>query len=264
MPPDVFNPQTLLTYQLQPSVVLDADGIVLATTQSCRRLIISTDLEPPHIASDPLVGQNVSSLGLAIQPGTTSVRTWSELLHAAYSRNTSEYGMYPPVDTGNPEASGEDDSFWDEEAAREGTIEINVFVARRQDISSIVQARATVCWMHRHDHGYFLVTLSRTSLPHVHSPTPSARARGSIEFFSYSVQDDHSSIRGPRDFLPQDGVVDQELKLPVLSPMDIASPMIPHFTATLDLNGQVTKLSREWYDFTGLTEEESLGSGWYA
>jgi len=257
---DTFNAQSLLTYQLQPSLVLDHNGTVLATTQSSRRLIISTDFEP-----DPLVGQHISSLGLAIQPGTTTVRTWDDLLYAAHTHNTSEYGMYPPVDTGNPEASGENDAFWDEEAAREGTLEINVFVARQQDISSIVQARATICWLPENDQGYFLVTFSRTSLPHISSHVPSSvRARGSIEFFSYSVQDDHSSVRGSRDFVPQNGSVDPELKAPVLSPMDIAAPMIPHFTATLDLHGQVTRLSQEWYDFTGLTEEESLGNGWYA
>lgn len=43
---------------------------------------------------------------------------------------------------------------------------------------------------------------------------------------------------------------------------DIASAIIPHIVATLDVDGQAVRLSRSWYLFSGLNEEQSLGSGW--
>jgi hypothetical protein len=45
--------------------------------------------------------------------------------------------------------------------------------------------------------------------------------------------------------------------------IEIQNQLIPHIMAILNTEGQAMCFSDSWYQFCGLTEAESLGSGWY-
>lgn len=260
----VFDAQSILTYQFQPSLVLDCDGVVLAANQGSRLLITATHTEAQQLVPDPLIGQHISSLGLAVQAGVMpgGYRTWNEILNAARSRDISQHERCPPEATIYSHISPEDSSFWNEDAFREGTIESNVLVTRQIKGCSMIKARAAIRWIHRNDSGHFLVTCSRPSSSQALTLEPSAVFQGSSNAFSQAVQNTSYFVQSPQDCLQQSAFEYKELNVSLAGTINFSSPMIPCFTATMDMGGQVTELSKSWLEFTGLTDEESLGTGW--
>ena len=53
-----------------------------------------------------------------------------------------------------------------------------------------------------------------------------------------------------------------DVQTPNADVYQVISKLIPHILGILDTDGQAEFLSPSWYDFTGLTEAQTIGSGW--
>jgi hypothetical protein len=154
--------QSMLTHHLRPALVLDAQGVVIAANNGSRRLI--------HFSQPaaPIIGQDISQLGLVLQRRPPTLSSWSKLLDAAVH--------VPRLDEPHHATTAnsfhlDTDEFWDAESVRQAIVESNVRVTHRkgendsenEDNSSTVRARAIVHWLPQGDKGLFLVTFDRPS-----------------------------------------------------------------------------------------------------
>ncbi|KAF2024919.1 hypothetical protein EK21DRAFT_117317 [Setomelanomma holmii] len=280
---DVPDAQTFLANQLRPALVLDSHGTVTAANDGSFRLI-SNSHHPTRLHNHKsLLGSNIANLGLVPLPGGPPVlRTWSDILAAAQrapqslssARRTSGIDIEDHEDAVNLHRSTNE--FWDEEAEEQVVIETDLYVIRQHCVDgtidthesirtpSMIKARANVHWLPQGDDGRFLITFNRTALPH-------RSASRSATTLAESINHPFGALESPALFMccecrkPVEKFylnLSPDLEGLMPSPADIASAIIPFIMATLNTDGQVINLSKSWYHFSGLNEEDSLGSGW--
>ncbi|KAI8934177.1 hypothetical protein NX059_008927 [Plenodomus lindquistii] len=282
MASDGPEPHALLAHQLAPALVLDHTGTVVAANDGSLRLIVPIRQNVIPVTERSLVGRDIADLGLLPLPGPPPVLwNWVDILAAAVDVGESSVDNWRQDDRENSRISTVDayqdtDDFWDVEAERQAVVETNVYVPRPavdtdgdtlKDVTSepsMVRARATIRWYPSQSNGLYLIVLHRTSLPYRTAPTsPAAVKDGTYNFRSLMATPPPSMTSADRRPLsshtPNFG-----LDMSEPDTTDIASAIIPHIVATLDTKGQAIKLSRSWYLFSGMTEEQSLGSGWFS
>jgi hypothetical protein len=160
--------QLILTCQLRPALLLDANGVVIAANNGSRRMIAHTQSSAPQDMHNPLIGQDLSQLGLVLQPRQTPIlSSWSELLDAAVHAPRLDEPRYTTANSFHPDT----DNFWDEESVCQAIVESDVEIPRRsdeqvaenEDDASTIKARAAVHWFPRREGGSFLVIFDRSS-----------------------------------------------------------------------------------------------------
>ncbi|KAH9876272.1 hypothetical protein J1614_004151 [Plenodomus biglobosus] len=277
---DGLEPDALLAHQLAPALVLDAAGTIIAANEGSLRLISPLRQNTASVAEESLLGRQIADISLFPLPGAPPVLwNWSDILAAAVDASRLNVGTWrqddgPTLRISAIDAYQDTDDFWDEEAGRQAIVETNVYVPRyaagadagtTKDVPgepSMVRARATVRWYPSQNDGLYLIVLHRTSLPYRTAPTsPAAVKAATYNLQSLAATPPASTTstdqRPSSSHTPYFG-----LDMSEPDTTDIASAIIPHIVATLDTDGQAIKLSRSWYLFSGMTEEQSLGSGW--
>ncbi|KAH7087863.1 hypothetical protein FB567DRAFT_355740 [Paraphoma chrysanthemicola] len=279
---DAPDAQTLLAHQLRPALVLDPHGTVTAANDGSFRLISNSHHPKRTDNHKNLIGTNIADLGLVPLPGGPPVLwTWHDILGAARDAPQSLSSIRRAAgDVEDHNASinlhRSTNEFWDEEAEEQVVIETDVYVIRQHwengtvdthesiRTSSMIQARANIHWLPQEGDGRFLITFNRTALPH-------RTASRSAKTLAESINHPLGALESPALFMccechkPVEKFYlnlspDVEGLMP--SPSDIASAIIPFIMATLNTDGQVINLSKSWYTFSGLNEENSLGTGW--
>ncbi|CBX92004.1 hypothetical protein LEMA_P047100.1 [Plenodomus lingam JN3] len=276
---DGSAPHLLLVHQPAPALVLDHAGTVIAVNDGSLRLISPLRQNAAHVTESALIGKNIADISLFPLPGVSPVFwTWNDILAAAVDAGKVIDDAWQEDDRQTPrigtvEAYQDSENFWDEEAERQAIIETYVYVPRyaggtveatakdEPSEPSVIRARATIRWYPSQDNGSHLIVLHRTTLPYGTAPTSPAAVKAAQHNFQNLVITPPSSTTptGQRSssHTPYFG-----LDLSEPDTTDIASAIIPHIVATLDTDGKAIKLSRSWYLFSGMTEEQSLGDGW--
>ncbi|KAF9701428.1 hypothetical protein EKO04_000984 [Ascochyta lentis] len=264
--------QALLEHQLKPTLVLDAQGTVIATNDGILRLIRSLPLTTKNIPiSDSLIGKHISDLGFALDLEDLPITwKWDDILIAAHRNSHAHecHGNHADTQTIIPgnHSSWNSDEFWDQEAEKLSLVEVDVhFVGESQsgrdtDLSAMrsdsqLKARANVRW-HRQGQGVFLVILDRPSLPHrpKNKPAPAMKHAQCTEQ-SWLMPSCCSSCAYPESGLAA------ELQSPS-NAAEITASLIPYIMATCNTEGLVMHFSKSWYSFSGLTKADSLGAAW--
>jgi hypothetical protein len=84
MAPKTSNAQLMCAHQLRPALILDTHGVVTGVNQGILRMIAPSQPSAPQEEHDPLIGRNISQLGLELQSRRPQVlSSWSDLLDAA-------------------------------------------------------------------------------------------------------------------------------------------------------------------------------------
>ncbi|KAF2846280.1 hypothetical protein T440DRAFT_482644 [Plenodomus tracheiphilus IPT5] len=277
---DGLEPHSLLAHQHAPALVLDHAGTIIAANEGSLRLISPPRQNTAFVTEASLLGRKIADLSLFPLPGPPPVLwNWNDILAAAVDASELNVdnrrrnnGLTPPVST--VDAYQDTDDFWDEEAERQSIIETNVYVPRypigtdagtTKDVASepgMVRARATIRWYPSLNSGLYLIVLHRTSLPYRTAPASPAAVKDATYNFQSLVATPPASTTSPEQRPPSSHSPHFGLDMSEPDTTDIASAIIPHIVATLDTDGQAIKLSRSWYLFSGMTEEQSLGSGW--
>jgi PAS domain S-box-containing protein len=279
---DQFDLPTLLAYQIKPTLILNTSGTVIAVNEGSVRLIL------PHQRTNSsnnglLLGKSIADIGLTLLPEDPPYRcTWESVLDAAFDACRPTCGI--PENSNNcfrsdpvSDIYSNSTEFWDREYEHQSIIESTVHVSRKawvdntvdtilsMEESSLISARATVCWYSLTKDGFFLITLSRTSLSQPSIPCPLLEAPEAKHSAQESV--DRPLNRRCRialehvEAIPPDSGADLE-GLVRFAP-GIASSIVPYILVVTDTEGQATSFSKSWYEFSGLKEPESLGDGWF-
>lgn len=256
--------QLLLRCQLKPALVLDGSGVITAINMGGLRLVGPSTTSGNSTLS-AVVGKKIADLGMAISPrGSPVLWTWDQILDAAAnSRNKINDNPEPTkLSTPNRDIFQITNDFWDLEAEKQSLIESNVFLVKTATAVSTVRtpegvenlfkmkARANVSW---YPSGLFLVVFDRPSMP----PTPAQKTSPGAERPQYL---DEKSFAPTHWIPPPESEPEPGNRTPGAN--QVTSSLIPYIMATLDEEGQVMQFSDSWYRFTGLSKEESLGSGW--
>jgi PAS domain S-box-containing protein len=278
---DELDLSTLLAYQIKPTLILDSSGTVVAVNEGSVRLIL------PHqraISGNDglLLGKSIADIGFALLPGDPPYRcTWESVLDAAFDarrptcgipQNSNDRFRSNPV----PNIYSNSTDFWDREDEHQSIVESNIHVTRKARVdsavdtilsleeSSLTSARVTVRWYPSSNDGFFLITLSRTSLSQPSIPCPLFEAPEAKQ----TPQENVDRRFNPRccialqhvEAKPPDSSAD--LGGLVRFASGIASSILPYIWLVTDTDGQATSFSKSWYEFSGLKEPESLGDGW--
>jgi PAS domain S-box-containing protein len=281
---DAPDAQSILEHQLRPALVLNSVGTVTAANDGSFRLISNSHHPKRTDNHKSLIGSNIANLGLVPLPGGPPVLwTWHDILAAARGAPQSlSSARRASGDIEDHNASinlhRSTNEFWDEEAEEQVVIETDLYVIRQHwengtvdthesvRTSSMIKARANVHWLPQGNDGRFLITFNRTALPH-------RSASRSATTLAESINHPLGALESPALFMccechkPAEKYylnLSPNVEALMPSPADIASAIIPFIMATLNTDGQVINLSRSWYTFSGLDEEESLGCGWLA
>lgn len=260
--------QSILRYQLAPALVLDAAGTVIAINAGGSRLVC-TSSSAGNRTQSPTVGKNISDLSIAISPTRSpALWTWDQILTAAANNRTEfehdDQGIENP--SFDRDMFQNSENFWELETKKQSLIESNVYLVKiASDVSNSrksggagesfkIKARASVRW---HPPGVFLVVFSQPC-------TPSLGREPSLTAGCSSYPDVQSIT--PAHCLPYTNAAPSPANKTITqhqtpSAIQVTS-LIPYIMAVLNLDGQVVQLSDFWYQFTELSEEESLGSGW--
>lgn len=281
---DVPDAQAILAHQITPALVLTRSGTVVAANDGSVRLLSPFRQNASFATEGSLLGKNIADLALIPLPGAPPVLwAWSAILSAAV--DISESGAVNKENirgyVSTTDLYQNTDDFWDDEAEQQEIIESNVYVARysshtgvpstndSDDATSMVRARASIRWLSSEIDGVFLIIFNRTSLPYRTAPTSPAAVKDPTNAFERhnDYQSLHSNFhdREVPDECPEHFDFDldsTDTSSDKTDTSDVAYAIIPHIVATMDTHGLVVKLSKSWYSFSGLNEEQSLGSGW--
>jgi PAS domain S-box-containing protein len=290
---DALYAQSILAHQLTPALVLDSTGTVIAANSGSFRLLALSHLTTSSTTQNSLIGTNISDLGLAPLPGGQSPALWSwnELLGAAINCTRSTDSIAPDgQDTYLANAAiveQDTDHFWNKEAIKQAVVETDIYVTRQSseklgglqhvsedvshdayesvETSSMIKARANIHWISQGLDGTFLITLNRASLPY-RPQTPGGIYGASTNQFLGALESTalFSCCSCDKPIEKSYLKLSPDLEGLIPSASDISSAIIPYIMATLNTEGQVINLSKSWYQFSGLDEEESLGNGWLA
>jgi len=259
---DMPDAQAILAHQITPALILNRSGTVVAANEGSVRLLSPLRQDASFATEGSLLGENIADLAQIPLPGALPVLwTWSSILAAAIDISESGAANRQNIRgyVSTTDYCQNADNFWDDEAEQQAIIESNVYVTRyssqagipsandSDDATSVVRARASVHWLSSDLDGVFLIIFNRTSLPHQTAPASPAAKKDPINAFER--QNDYQSL-------------DSNDTSDKTDTSDVAYAIIPHIIATMDKDGQVVKLSKSWYSFSGLNEEQSLGSGW--
>jgi PAS domain S-box-containing protein len=266
MPEIIDKAQWLLKPQLKPALVLDASETVIAINPGGLRLIYTSPISINRSTPHPVIGSKISDLGIAIASNSSpALWTWNDILvtvaNGCTEPNENEQERAFPS---NSDISQATDDFWDVEAKNQSLIESDVYFIRTASNVSLsgssrdaeeifkVKARANVCW---YPPGVFLVIFDRPFM------SPSLGRNISLAASHPQYIDDRPllSTSGTR-LSPSSGIrTDWQDHAP--SATHVAS-LIPYMMVTMNEEGHVVQCSDSWHHFTGLSKEESLGSGW--
>jgi len=251
---DVF-----IRFSSRPKIVLSSSGVILAANDAAGRLLAPN---PRKNSSDLLTNQSVFSFDISVIPNSRpTLRDLDSLFAAAASRVVigDEQGAAasPQLDLkdgdSNDDESWEEDtsSFWNEEALHTRDQETNVVISRRLTKSrpawrpqaslttSSVEARLLVqAFRDQEQCLFFVLTFTRPSSNHLAAPSPMP----------------HPTYADQRQTLDETSLSAVNMKM--------VGRLIPHCAAILNAQGEVLYLTPSWYEFTGASKEESLGTGW--
>ncbi|KAF3046875.1 hypothetical protein E8E12_004755 [Didymella heteroderae] len=255
--------QSVLRYQLDPALVLDATGTIIAINSGGSRLVCTPPSSDSHTQSS-VIGKNISLLNIAVAPnGSPALWTWDQILSAAVNACANlghdDPGVEDPsLDYDMLQSS---DAFWELGARKQSSIESDVYLVKTASRkaggageSFKIKARASVHWFSL---GLFLVVLKRPFTPllgKIPSPTTGGPFYPDIESEAPAnglIFTNETSSRNEK----------RETQHQIPSARQINS-LIPFIMAVLNLEGQVLQLSDFWFQFTGLSKKDSLDSGW--
>jgi hypothetical protein len=197
MAPKTSNAQLMCAHQLRPALILDTHGVVTGVNQGILRMIAPSQPSAPQEEHDPLIGRNISQLGLELQSRRPQVlSSWSDLLDAAVHVKGSDDSQDA---TAANNIHTNTDEFWDEEYVRQAIVESAVYITCRNsahdaghdDHSSTVRARVTIHWIE--SEGSFLLTFDRPSLQY--RSASDETASGSFD----GIDDSHASSESSCD-----------------------------------------------------------------
>jgi PAS domain S-box-containing protein len=280
----VPDAQAILAHQIAPALMLNRSATVIAANEGSVRLLLPFRQNLPVATEGSLLGKNIADVALIPLPGASpDLCTWSSILAAAIDISESGAANRQNIraHVSTTDLYQNTDAFWENEAEQQAIIESNIYVPRcssqagtpsandSDDATSVVRARASVHWLSSNLDGVFLIIFNRTSLPHRTTPNLPAAVKDPINDFerqndyqslhsNLNDRDVHDECPAPFDF----DLDSNDTSSDKTDTSDIAYAIIPHILATMDTDGKVVKLSKSWYSFSGLNEEESLGSGW--
>lgn len=252
-----------------PTLVLTSSGLVQGENEGARRL---AGLPLGKDVLDTNVGRNINDLGIIMVPTNKPVyRALDAMLSAAalHVRKQTKESLNRPdqqVYLLSEAACGEDvekrsTRFWDEEELIAPTEVSDVIIPRRKSsgckqaglnalgvraklTARAVQTRLGLTYVLTFDRPAFFDPLSvQSTLNKLTNEQTETRERNPYEL--------SRGLLNPKIMADQSGLGKQ-----------IIGRLIPHCTGVLDTDGQVLYLSPSWYDFTGLTESQSLGTEW--
>lgn len=274
MPGIALDAQALLAHRLEPALVLDSTGVVTASNDACLRLICSSN------TCDTLANCHISQLGLVPVPnGLPVLWIWSDVLAAARHTLPSHPHDVPPSRRNfTPAINQETDDFWNQEHQQQAIVETDIYVTRTfskhatieasdlLNIPGMVRACANVCWYEQGQDGLYLVTFKRPSVSQAPVLTPSTTPSEPTDHVFDTPEMSSTFTCGTCRKSMEDSFFDMNSNFEEFMPgaSDIASSIIPYIMSVLDTEGQVLRFSSTWYRFSGLNEEQSLGSGWIA
>lgn len=249
-----------------PTLLLSSSGKILAANEASVRLVAPSQ----HGVS--LIDRSVYDFHITLLPDRKPVhRDLASLLAALAASHTFEDAISSPASqqqdlNRRAEATNvqtdETSSFWDEECKVAALYETDVFVCRqtivaethvdeRKPTTSRIRARMSVSGSHSQGAVVFTMTFRR--------PSPVDQA-----VYSSSIQSRYPGGKGLIDarYMPKDQL-DVDNPTSQLGPGEkIMGRLIPHCTGILDADGQALYFSPSFNEFTGLTDKQSLGSGW--
>lgn len=250
----------LLRYQPKPALVVDAAGTVVGVNPGALRLVSSTHNPGLRRSQQSVCGRHVGDLGVVLAPDREpGSGTWDLVLAAAARaaagpaelEGRDQRTCESPTGRRNSQTS---EDFWDLEAERQALIESSVYFDRSSEDSSRIKARATVCW---YPSELFLIIFDRPSVP-LQGRSPLSETERFLYFDDKTIAPPHY-LSHTSAIAPLAKGLTREYRKPEGTNISL---IIPYIMATLDVEGRVLQLSDSWYKFTGLSVEESLGSGW--
>ncbi|KAL5121753.1 hypothetical protein ACEQ8H_000440 [Pleosporales sp. CAS-2024a] len=259
-----LDARTVHANQLAPALLLDACGAVVAANAGSSRFLAAGEHHP-----DCLIDRDISDLGLAPLPGVPPIlRTWSELLQAAFDAVTSHasFKRGRRAHKSPPNCVIEaTDNFWDHEGEKQFTIETDLYAtrpirttdahdaSRPLEAATTIKARATIRWLPQRVTGQYLVVFSRVALPRAPVPTPATILAEPVSHLAGDLDtpqlNPYSCNATTRDPAPDCTETEEHLKGSATSRADVASSITPLILATFnaeaykDADGNVLR----WY-----------------
>jgi hypothetical protein len=223
---------------------------------------------------------------------TNTHKSTSELVPLASSRSEADFRNSTPASEEDDEARSarynknlvrDTEDFWDDESKRQPPkAESDVIVLSQHPsvwsdtsrpstrYTKSIKARMTVSlWMHN-EIEFYLVLFRRS----ISDPGPmledAKNYAGLIKGIRSSTTVSKSGLSNVETINAEEEVpaaaasaTEKNFDLTTPEDIEIQNQLIPHIMAILNTEGQAMCFSDSWYQFCGLTEAESLGSGWY-
>lgn len=249
-----------------PTCILSGHGTILATNGSARRLLGPN--APQSGYAKGLIGLSLPALGLGLVPiSRPFYRDWASLLEDLASRAPLQTHNGATRDS-HPHSEDASSVFWETERLSEVTTEIDCLIGRPLD--AYTQQRA------QEDRRARSQTAAREDLrtPYVKSRlqicmrhTSSQELVFILHFFQHSVYGLPSSNDKTEEWSQTSVALSASLATQMSSTMEVpklenSRKFIPYICGHADIDGQMLFLSPSWYQYTGLTEAESLGTAW--
>ena len=236
-----------------PALTLSQSRTIVAVNDGICRLTG----RPSHKS---LVGHEIHELELLLIPNGHSQRQdWDSLLQACAPDQERRISLQHNDHGSSAEKSCESwsEDFWDDEDRRLSAV-VDVIIPRINPASAPVpehdvnhiRARMSVQGLRLEGGSVYIVTFQR---PILRQPSSTAQS-GDGAPDSERINSDHNDNEVP---LPEDSA-EREAQV-----HRMVSQKIPYFTALFDLNGQAVHLSTSWYRVTDMTEQDTLGKGWF-
>lgn len=252
----------LLAGVAYPAIVLSAYKEILGANTGLRRL---AGLEIKPDAAGTIIGTSIEKLQWTMVPiKSPAYRTWDALVEELLERASTPHSADRMTDWLLDQEADDTESyrisrdanateeFWNEEDRIRMAEELHVYIpavgprtGKKNRLPPTIKTRMRMYPVEFKGDTVFILTFRRPR------PLPSTRS-------------DSVTVLPPEVRTPWAGIKDLDPKLigDVDDVHSVISKLIPHVLGVMDADGQVEYLSPSWYNFTGLSEEHSLGSGW--
>lgn len=283
----------LFEYQIGPALVLSADTRVFAGNEGSLRLIDPLLEKSGTRFENELVGQSVRNLRIILTPGCRPVyRDWDAFFEAvrsskgpSQSEGPDDVRRHSSPQTGDEDEDArwirkftkDSESFWDRETNRHPkSAETDVIIQAPQGQSRdddnqkksrptiSIKSRMHISQWSRGNIDLYLVLFRRT-FTDVNSTLVDAKGyQGLIKGISHPTTTSNTATIASSPSQSPGSVNSNTKEFDLTTPEDIEiqNQLIPHIMAILSPEGQAMVFSESWYQFCGLTEAESIGSGW--
>jgi len=229
-----------LSVPTAPTIVLDVQGTILSANAAAGRLL-GLDCCGLHLVALRIV----ESVG-----ETSRIPSWSTLLYNLKVRSKQAEAnllAFEQEKSTQSSSSEENDAlgFWEREQSLAPSIQLNVLVPKPSTYTGDagpIAAKLSITTWRKGEARRFGLKFS----PITHSAA------------SCTLDHDNSLLRTKSAVSDAWTAASEQTE----SSFQLVCNRIPHILTSLDAAGGVDYISKQWYDYTGMSEEDSLGWGW--